>query len=252
MPIHDWSLVDAGIFHDFHIGWIAAIRAELNQGVLPQPYYALAEPVAGSTIPDVLTLQERESDPGVSEAAAGLSRDDAPGGATTLASPAIKAQDLGPVYSQLARRIVIRDTLRQDRVVAVLEIVSQGNKDARLRVEQFLDKTIGFLAAGVHLLVVDVQPPTRFVPHGFHALICEVLGHEALQVAGEKTRQVVSYQILDAGFPRAHMASVHVGEPLPPMPVFLLPHHYVTVALESSYETAYRSLARKFQDMLRG
>jgi hypothetical protein len=26
MPIHDWTRVDAGIFHDFHLAWIAEIR----------------------------------------------------------------------------------------------------------------------------------------------------------------------------------------------------------------------------------
>jgi hypothetical protein len=25
MPIHDWTKVDAGIFHAFHLHWIAAI-----------------------------------------------------------------------------------------------------------------------------------------------------------------------------------------------------------------------------------
>jgi len=28
MPIHDWSRVDAGIFHHFHHGWIEALTAE--------------------------------------------------------------------------------------------------------------------------------------------------------------------------------------------------------------------------------
>ena len=26
MPIHDWSRVDAGIFHDFHHAWIEQIK----------------------------------------------------------------------------------------------------------------------------------------------------------------------------------------------------------------------------------
>ena len=43
MPIHDWTRVDAGIFHDFHLGWIAEIRHVLNGGLLPPNYYALAE-----------------------------------------------------------------------------------------------------------------------------------------------------------------------------------------------------------------
>lgn len=43
MPIHDWTRVAAGIFHDIHHDWIFTIKHALNQGVLPPDYYALAE-----------------------------------------------------------------------------------------------------------------------------------------------------------------------------------------------------------------
>src|SRR5262249_52888307 len=56
MPVHDWTRVDAGIFHDFHTVWIGQIRTVLNDGLLPQGYYALAEQHAGRSIADVLTL----------------------------------------------------------------------------------------------------------------------------------------------------------------------------------------------------
>ena len=36
MPIHDWTRVPAGIYHDFHRGWTVEIRRRLNRGVLPQ------------------------------------------------------------------------------------------------------------------------------------------------------------------------------------------------------------------------
>ena len=59
MPIHDWTRVEAGIFHDFHHGWIEEIKRALNAGLLPDDYYALAEQHASRFEPDVLTLQER-------------------------------------------------------------------------------------------------------------------------------------------------------------------------------------------------
>ncbi len=43
MPIHDWTRVDAGIFHHFHQRWIVAITDVLNQRLLPAEYDALAE-----------------------------------------------------------------------------------------------------------------------------------------------------------------------------------------------------------------
>ena len=56
MPVHDWTKVEAGIFHSFHVGWIPEIQKALNGGLLPEGYYALIEQHAGKSIPDVLTL----------------------------------------------------------------------------------------------------------------------------------------------------------------------------------------------------
>src|SRR5438094_6839248 len=56
MPVHDWTRVEAGIFHDFHTVWIGQIRTVLNSGLLPEGYYALAEQHASRSITDVLTL----------------------------------------------------------------------------------------------------------------------------------------------------------------------------------------------------
>jgi hypothetical protein len=55
MPVHDWTRVDAGIFHVFHHRWISAISDALNQGILPPDYYALPEQHAAGFGPDVLT-----------------------------------------------------------------------------------------------------------------------------------------------------------------------------------------------------
>jgi len=67
MPIHDWTRVDAGVFHRFHHEWIFAIARALKAGVLPPdqpltlasyssglPKRAFVEPVAvGATLPDM-------------------------------------------------------------------------------------------------------------------------------------------------------------------------------------------------------
>ena len=56
MPIHDWTRVDAGIFHHFHVSWIDEIAGALNSGLLPRDFYALVEQISGNISPDVLTL----------------------------------------------------------------------------------------------------------------------------------------------------------------------------------------------------
>jgi hypothetical protein len=59
MPLHDWTRVDDGIFHAFHVAWIPLIQKALNGGLLPEGFYALAEQHAGRSIADVLTLHAR-------------------------------------------------------------------------------------------------------------------------------------------------------------------------------------------------
>jgi hypothetical protein len=61
MPIHDWTRVEAGIFHDFHLAWISEFRRALNSGLLPPDYYALGEQIVGDLEPpiDPYTLKRR-------------------------------------------------------------------------------------------------------------------------------------------------------------------------------------------------
>src|SRR5258708_5957820 len=56
MPVHDWTRVDAGIFHAFHLNWLGRLQDALNDGILPAGHYALAEQHAGRMLPDLLTL----------------------------------------------------------------------------------------------------------------------------------------------------------------------------------------------------
>ena len=40
MPIHDWSKVRPGLFHDFHQAWTVSLSSTLNRSVLPPGYFA--------------------------------------------------------------------------------------------------------------------------------------------------------------------------------------------------------------------
>ena len=51
MPIHDWTRVDAGLFHDFHQRWTVSLSNALNAGVLPADYFALVEQNIRGPIP---------------------------------------------------------------------------------------------------------------------------------------------------------------------------------------------------------
>jgi hypothetical protein len=134
MPIHDWTRVDAGIFHDFHHGWIAEIKRALNRGLLPSNCYALsAEQTAGGLESDVLTLQR-------------------PTNGASTAEP--------DLYAAKAKAVVIRH-VSDHRIIAIAEIVSPGNKNSRHGLRAFVNKAVELLRAGVHLLIVDLsaRPP---------------------------------------------------------------------------------------------
>ena len=47
MPVHDWTLVSDGTFHDFHYSWVLEIKRALKRGLLPKGYYVMAEQIGG-------------------------------------------------------------------------------------------------------------------------------------------------------------------------------------------------------------
>src|SRR5262249_28348683 len=120
MPMHDWTLVDDGIFHAFHHRWISAISDALNTGLLPRDYYALPEQIAAGLGPDVLALQEQRS--AETESGGG-------GSATALdARPQTRfmVESEAEFYRRKKSCIAVRH-ISGDRVVAIVEIVSPGN-----------------------------------------------------------------------------------------------------------------------------
>jgi len=56
MPVHDWTRVEASVFHDFHTVWTGMLRNARSTRASPQGYYAMAEQHAGRTIPHILML----------------------------------------------------------------------------------------------------------------------------------------------------------------------------------------------------
>lgn len=53
MPLHDWTLVSAGTYHGFHTAWITELARALNNGLLPEPFYAESEQIAGMPLPQM-------------------------------------------------------------------------------------------------------------------------------------------------------------------------------------------------------
>jgi len=226
MPIHDWTRVEPGDFHDFHQGWIIELRNALNQGLLPPGYMAMAEQITGRPIPDVVSLQTRRP-PG---SGGGVAVKDAPPTARVI------ARFEKVVYARRASRVVIRHG--RGRVVAIIEIMSPGNKDSRNALRSFVEKAADILNQGVNLLVVDLFPPTPRDPHGIHKAICdELFGEAPFEAPPGKALTVASY--LAAEIPTAYVEPVGLGDRLPSLPICLSEEEYVPAPLEATYCQAW-------------
>lgn len=247
MPIHDWTRVDAGIFHAFHHTWISALAHALNHGLLPEPYYALPEQFTSPFGPDVLTLQDSSRDESSGE-------DRLPDLGLGAGSVALRAPRLSPTaetemafYRKKQKALVVRH-VSGDGVVAVIEIVSPGNKTARKPLRAFVEKAAQLLDAGIHLLILDLQPPSRRDPHGIHSEIWEEIDGSIYQPPSDKPLTLAAYEA--ALSVRAYVVNVAVGDLLTSMPLFLAEDQAVDVPLESTYMVAFADMPTRWRRIL--
>jgi len=242
MPVHDWTRVDAGIFHHFHLEWIGDLSRVLNRGLLPPNYYALAEQIAGGLGPDVLTLQLPLGDAAVTEEPAG--------GITLTAAPPrvrFRARAEPDQYAAKAKTIVIRHTSNH-RVIAMVEIVSPGTKSSRHALRSFVEKALNVLRAGIHLVIVDLFPPGPRDPQGVHKAMWDELIENDFTLPADQPLTLGSY--LAGPIPESFVEPVAVGEALPDMPLFLTPHVYIPLPLERTYESAWEAVPAFWRDIL--
>jgi hypothetical protein len=207
VPIHDWSRVGANIFHDFHQTWSIAIRNALNGGLLPAGYAALVEQHAGGVVPDV------------------------------LAKTQYRFRSEVEISAARGNRIAIRHPL--GRVICVIEIVSPGNKSSRAALRSFVEKTVEFLRNGIHVLVIDLFPPSSRDPQGIHRAIWDEIDEQPFELPADRQLTLAAYV---AGLGQeAYVEPVGVGDVLPDMPAYLDRDCYVPVPLEATYLATWAS-----------
>jgi hypothetical protein len=141
-------------------------------------------------------------------------------------------------YARRADRLSLY--LPQGELIAVIEIVSPGNKDNTNGLKAFVRKAGKLLRHGVHLVIVDLFPPSVRDPHGIHKAIWDQFKEEPFELPSDKPLTLAAYA---AGWEKvAYVDNVAVGDPLPDMPIFLTPEHYVPCPLEASYQAAWAVL----------
>ena len=249
MSVHDWTVVDAGIFHAFHTAWITQLNAALNGGLLPRGYYALPEQHAGDTVVDVLTLH--------ASPALGHPQPLPPvtGGTAVAEAPphTRRKQTFEPAALSRRRTLAIRH-ISEHRLIAILEIISPANKDRPRHVEDFADKAASALECGIQVLMADLFPPGPFDANGMHAAIRQRLERADspadYDLPPDEPLTLASYV---AGPPvEVYLEHLRVGGVLPDMPLFLRPDRYINVPLESTYQAAWNGMPQFWRDVLEG
>ncbi|MFO0797801.1 MAG: DUF4058 family protein [Gemmataceae bacterium] len=244
MPVHDWTRVDAGLFHAFHQSWAVHIQDALNGGVLPPEYLALVEQRVGGPIPDVLTLQLPRGKRNPTADAGGVATAPAP-------APRSVRRARRDAYARRANRVTVRH--RHGEVVAVIEIVSPGNKATAGEFQTFVRKAANLLTEDVNLLVVDLFPPGKHDPDRVHEAIWRELNEDESE--GDSTgvfppTEPVTLVSFDAGPRVMYAEAAAVGGPLPDMPVFLRPEFHVPVPLERTYATTWNHYPVALRELL--
>jgi hypothetical protein len=245
VQVHDWTRVDAGIFHDFHTSWIIHLKEALK-GILPRGYYALAEQHLGRKQGDVLALHA--SDPEEVSPAP----EPPEGGAVAVAEvpPRVNRTLVASPLGKRVRRTLTVRHISGHRIIALVEILSPSNTRGAEGVAELVQKAVAALRSRIHLVLVDLFGPGKHDPHGMHAAIWERLDAEEYLLPQETPLTLASYA---AGHSiTAYIEHRAVGEPLPDMPLFLTSERYVNLPLASTYETAFQGMPDFWRDVLEG
>jgi hypothetical protein len=252
MPIHDWTRVDAGVFHDFHLSWTCAISRMLNQGSLPADRYSLVEehkvafgfelPAIGrsgsgdqgsSGVPDTRRPFERmprEPWPDPPEAR-------------------LVAESELDHYRRKHKTVTIRHE-EDHEVVVMVEVVSPADKHCRRAVRLFVEKVAMLLERDIHVLIVDLYPPGPLDPRGIHGAIWEAITGQDYVPPQDKPLTLAAYE--SQGTIRSYVEPVAVGDELPEMPLFLGVGRSVRIPLESTYQATWESWPRVLRDRIEG
>jgi hypothetical protein len=238
MPIHDWTRITPGGFHTFHQDWTIEINRTLNRGLLPPGYTAFTDLRVNGWEPDVVAIQSSPS-----PRSGGIAVATAPPVAKQIA----RVETDSAAYARKANRIAIRHEF--GNVVAIIEVVSPGNKDSAHAIRSFRAKAVEFLQTGVNLVVIDLFPPTPRDPNGIHEVIWRELTDEPFDPRPvDKPLTVASFDASDSL--TAYVDPVAVGDRLPDAPLFLAAGWYINIPLEATYMASWAETPRLIRDLV--
>jgi hypothetical protein len=240
MPLLDHfndPLFSAHPWESFHAAWAAEIMAWLNKR-LTRRYRATMYAHLGPEI--AADVAEFERDPSPEDM---LPNGSGNGGVavetwapptTALSMPAVFPDDL---------EVRVQDTERDFKIVAVVELVSPGNKDRPETRRAFAAKCAAYLQHGIGVVTVDIVTSRRFNLH--NELIRLLNLAEPFLMAEDATLYAVAYRPARRGEVNQidlWPVPLAVGGPLPLLPLALRGTRAVPLDFDSTYaETRLRS-----------
>ena len=168
-------------WESFHSQWAGAIAADLNRR-LPKGLVADGPMHLGREASADVVEREELNGNGHTGAAATGNGDGSNGGvAVAEAVAAVTYAPPATALSMPARfpdefKVEVRDVENHYRVLAVVELVSKGNKKEADEREQFAARCLSYLGKGVGLVVIDIVTESHF---NLHNELVRVAEHDA-------------------------------------------------------------------------
>ncbi len=224
MPLHDWTALSG--WEGVHLLWIAELLRQVK-GKLPAGFRAYlgsgpALAVGSPPVKPDLSVRTHED--------AQVRSTSAP---VTTPDPDVEVAvaELDQTPSLLVER--------SNRLVAALELISPRNKDRGVARSAYLNRYVGYLIEGVHLLLVDVH--ARPIAFSFADAIARELNIDGQPPLPPPS--AVSYRVGEPAAQGGRMLAIWrrallPGKPLPSLPLPLDTALSVEVDLEPSYVAA--------------
>lgn len=226
MPLHDWK--DDRGWDSVHLVWLAQLL-DWIQPRLPEGFRAYLGSVPALSV----DVPNGRPDLNVRHWPTPLAE-------TTLGSPSSSDEpdeEAVATFTLDPQRAIHIDLNGQ--LIAALEIVSPRNKDRPAARERYLNRYAGYLRQGVHLLLIDALPR----PAGF-SFADSLAGNLGFAQAPCPAPCAISYRV-GGPVPEGTIIALwrrplHVGQPLPTVPLAIGPEQSVSIDLDQTYREAAR------------
>jgi Protein of unknown function (DUF4058) len=237
MPLRDHfhaPLFPQRPWESFHTFFAVSIARHLNK-VLPRRFIADVQTHLGSRVEADVVEFERLNEGDWDEAVG-----NGPGGGVAVQTwaPPVATLTMPAVFSDVFE-VHVHDERDDMRLVAVVELVSPGNKDRPQSRLAFASKSAAYLQRGIGIVVVDIVSEGHF---NLHNELMPLLNLDSrYSMADDPYLYVVSYRPIQRGnvsLIDVWPSILSIGAALPLMPLYLRGFRAIPLDLELTYENA--------------